>query len=96
MSLTSLPNEVLHRILKLLYPPGSLGPHYTPRYPLCQRHLSNEYWDLVEMAFVSPQYRSLVLDVYEHFSKIIPKESWEGIEHAAFGSLLGLASEEFE
>lgn len=48
------------------------------------------------MALVSPQFRSLVLDIYEQFSKIIPEDSWEVIEHAAFGSLLGIASEEFE
>ena len=48
------------------------------------------------MAHVSPQFRSLVLDIYEHFLTIIPKESWEASEHAAFGSLLGMTSEEFE
>lgn len=48
------------------------------------------------MAFVSRHFRSIVLDSYEHFSKIIPKGNWEAIEHGAFGSLLRLTCEEFE
>lgn len=61
-----------------------------------QQDLSNEYWDLIALAFVSRHLRSIVLDNYEHFSKIIPKKSWEAIEHRAFGTLLGFASEEFK
>ena len=40
------------------------------------------------MAFVSPHFRSIVLDSYEHVAKTIPKGSWAAIEHNTFGDLL--------
>ena len=96
MPLTALPNEVLHRIVKFLYPPGHLEPPYTSRYPLSNAPLSNDYWDLVEMAFVSRRFRSIVLDSYEHFSKILPKWSREATEHEALGYLLKSTGEDVE
>lgn len=47
MPLAALPNEVLHRIL------GHLEPPYTSRYPRSNAPLTDAYWDLVQMAFVS-------------------------------------------
>ena len=96
MPLTALPNEVLHRILKFLYPPGYLDPPYTSRYPLSQMNFSNQYWDLVLMAFVSRRLGSLVLESHEHFSKVLPKWSREVIEHGAFGCLLTSTGEDVE
>lgn len=96
MPLTALPNEVLHRILNFLYPPGHLEPPYTSRYPLSQTPLSNDYWDLVQMAFVSRRFRSIVLNSYEEFSKILPKGSLEATEHGALGYLLTSTGEDVE
>ncbi|KAK0507003.1 hypothetical protein JMJ35_010461 [Cladonia borealis] len=96
MPLTALPNEVLHRILKFLYPPGYLELPYTSRYPLSQLYLFNEYWDLLQMAFVSRRFRSIVLESYEHFSKVLPKGSREATEHGGLGYLLTSTGEDVE
>ena len=97
MPLTALPDEVIHRILEFLYPRGYLEPPYTPRYPMITRlNFSNEYWDLVQMAFVSRRFRSLVLESYERFSKNLPKGSRESTEHGGLGFLLTSTGEEVE
>ena len=57
---------------------------------------SNEYWDLVQMAFVSRRFRSLVLESFERFSKILPKGSRESTEHGALGFLLTSTGEDVE
>ena len=97
MPLAALPNDVLHRILKFLYPPGNLEPPYTPRYPmLSPLTFSNDYWDLVQMAFVSRRFRSIVLESYDHFSKVLPKGSRESSEHGGLGLLLTSTGEDVE
>ena len=48
------------------------------------------------MAFVSRRFRSIVLDSYEHFSKILPKGSREATEHRALGYLLKSTGEDDE
>ena len=46
------------------------------------------------MAFVSRCLRSIVLDSYEHFSKVLPKGSREATEHGALGYLLKSTGED--
>ena len=45
---------------------------------------------------MSRRFRSIVLDSYEHFSKILPKWSREASEHEALGYLLKSTGEDVE
>ena len=96
MPLTALPNQALHRILKFLYPQGHLEPPYTSRYPPSNAPPSDDYWDLVQMAFVSRHIRSITLDSYKHFSNFLPKGSQEATKHGALGFLLRSTGEDVE